>query len=164
MLNHYAHIGEVISHLRLQRGLTQIQLSDGICSREYLIKLEKQKASPTTEMVNLFGDRLGVDIYEEYSLILRHGGFDRHHMITEFNECYNLNNMHRLPALIEKCQQQFPNCDGELYQHLCYARAICQMDINKNPLQAREYALQGITYKLPLYNMSYSYTEFYLRY
>lgn len=149
----YTHIGEVISFLRKKKRLSQEECANGVCTREYLIKIEKGQTYPTTIILNGLCNTLGIDIYEEYALILRHGGFERHNMITELNNGFSYETEQQLPALIEKCENLFPNCDGELYQYLCYAKAICAMDIEDNPTLAQEYALRGILSHHPSYTL-----------
>lgn len=146
MTDKYTHIGEVIAYLRKKKGLSQAALADGICAREYLVKIENCRQYPTSVIINNLCEKLGIDIYEEYSLILRHGGFERHNMITELNDSCSKDQMHNLPSLIAKCEKQFPKIDGELFQTLCYAKAICALDIEHNPLLAQNFALQGILY------------------
>ena len=89
MTDKYTHIGEVIAYLRKKKGLSQAALAENICSREYLGKIEKGYQYPTSAVINELCEKLGIDIYEEYSLILRHGGFDRHNMITELNDSFS---------------------------------------------------------------------------
>ena len=89
MTNTYTHIGEVIAYLRKKKGLSQAALADGICTREYLIKIENCRQYPTSAIINGLCQKLGIDIYEEYSLILRHGGFEHHNAIAELNDSFS---------------------------------------------------------------------------
>jgi HTH-type transcriptional regulator, quorum sensing regulator NprR len=53
-------VGEVIHYYRIQNGLTQEQLSKGICSVSYLSKLENNKIEPSDEIIELLFQRLNV--------------------------------------------------------------------------------------------------------
>ena len=99
MTNTYTHIGEVIAYLRKKKRLSQASLADGICTREYLIKIENCRQYPTSAIINDLCQKLGIDIYEEYSLILRHGGFERHNAITELNDSYSKEKSHNLQQI-----------------------------------------------------------------
>ena len=41
MTDKFTHIGEVISYIRKQQNISQAELADGICSREYIGQIEK---------------------------------------------------------------------------------------------------------------------------
>ncbi len=150
----FTHVGEVISYLRKKKGLSQEAASQGACSRKQLIRIEKGEQYPTSYVLNGLCNSLGIDIYEEYALILRHGGFERHDMITEFNDCFSKETVIDLPQLIKKCEQQFNEIDGELYQYLYYAKSICSNDLDKNPSLGQAYALQGILSRHPNYDLA----------
>lgn len=53
-MNDYTNIGEVIKYLRKETKFTRSSLSEGICSREYLGKIERGESIPTFEIVNLY--------------------------------------------------------------------------------------------------------------
>ena len=160
MTDKYTHIGEVIAYLRKKKGVSQAALAENICSREYLGKIEKGYQYPTSAVINELCEKLGIDIYEEYSLILRHGGFDRHNMITELNDSFSKEKILNLPSLITKCEKNFPQIDGELFQNLCYAKAIYALDIEHNPSLAQDFALQGILYSYPNYSLDAPLTNY----
>ncbi|WP_306954161.1 helix-turn-helix domain-containing protein [Alicyclobacillus tolerans] len=57
-------IGRRIRRIRLNRGLTQQQLVEGIYERSYLSLIERGKIVPSAEALNLFAQRLRVDSSE----------------------------------------------------------------------------------------------------
>lgn len=160
MTTTFTHIGEVIAYLRKKKGMSQQKLSHNVCSREYLIKIEKGQQYPTSHIINGLCNNLNHDIYEEYSLILRHGGFAEHNMITELNDCFSKKKEHLLPDLIAKCEKLCPQAEGELYQYLCYAKSICALDLQNNPIVGLDCALEGITCHHPNYTLDTPLTEF----
>lgn len=160
MTDKYTHVGEVIAYLRKKKGWSQVALSDGICTREYLGKIEKGYQHPTSVIINDLCEKLGINIYEEYALILRHGGFERHNMITELNDSFSKEKTQNLPDLIAKCEKQFPSINGELFQTLCFAKAICALDMEHNPSSAQDFAIQGILYNHPNYSLDAPLTNY----
>jgi len=52
----------------LERLYSSIELAHGICTDKYIYLIEKGERSPSTEILRLLGNRLGVDyvVYYEY--------------------------------------------------------------------------------------------------
>lgn len=50
-----------VRRLRVERGLTQQELADGHCSKEYVSQIERGKTRPTAETISWLAERLGVD-------------------------------------------------------------------------------------------------------
>lgn len=63
------NIGAYIRYLRMQNGMTQEELANGICSVPYLSKLENNRLIPSEEIVNLLLKKLGIQIKEVYQLV-----------------------------------------------------------------------------------------------
>jgi transcriptional regulator with XRE-family HTH domain len=58
----FNRIGPAIKELRIQKGITQKELCEGICDTSYLSKLEKGNVYALWDKLFLFAERLGVDI------------------------------------------------------------------------------------------------------
>jgi transcriptional regulator with XRE-family HTH domain len=58
------NIGAYIRYLRIQNGMTQEELANGICSVPYLSKVENNRLIPSEEIVNLLLKKLGIQIKE----------------------------------------------------------------------------------------------------
>lgn len=54
-------LGEKIRFLRKKQSLTQIALSEGICTQPYLSHIEKGQTSPSAYILSKLANRLGVD-------------------------------------------------------------------------------------------------------
>jgi len=67
-------IGEIITYCRKIKNLSQSALADGICTKEYIYKLEKGKCSPTLYLLDQISNRLGINLYDQYAIIYRQGG------------------------------------------------------------------------------------------
>ncbi len=63
------HIGNVIKKCRNRVGLSRKDLSSNICCEKYLYMIEKGKRTPSAAVINLLGDKLGVDLFEYYGYL-----------------------------------------------------------------------------------------------
>jgi transcriptional regulator with XRE-family HTH domain len=54
----------IIKELRIDRGLTQENLSEGICFKQHIYRLEKNKRLPSAYLVNLLAEKLGTELIE----------------------------------------------------------------------------------------------------
>lgn len=141
------HIGEVIAYLRKKHNLTQQQLSEKICSREYLCKLEKGTFFPTVYTVDLFSKKLNENIYECYQDIERHNDIDTHIKIQQINEliAQGSNRDSEIRNLINEYEKSPSFKSGEALQFILYSKAICSYYLDKNYLDAIEYCKQGLS-------------------
>jgi len=59
-----------VRRARVERGLTQLELADGHCSKEYVSQIERGKTRPTAETISWLAEKLGVDsLYLERGVI-----------------------------------------------------------------------------------------------
>lgn len=58
------HIGTIIEKYRQALNMSRKELSENICSEKHIYLIEKGQRSPSTNMLKLLGDRLGVDFFE----------------------------------------------------------------------------------------------------
>lgn len=160
MTDKFTHIGEVISYLRKRQNMSQADLADGICSREYIGQIEKGQKFPTTYMVNLFCDKLDVNIYDEYALLLQHGGFTQHQMIITINEHISPEMGHKLLDLVTRYENSGVAIEGELFQSICYAKALYYGNIDRQIEKALEYCLKGIRTHYPNFTINDSFDSY----
>lgn len=157
MTDKFTHIGEVISYIRKKQKISQAELADGICSREYIGQLEKGLKFPTTYMINQFCDKLDVNIYEEYALLLQHGGFEQHQMIMTINDHIKPEKGHLLLDLVTEYENSGVPIEGELFQSICYAKALYYGNIERQIEKAIAYCLDGIHTHYPDFTIDSSF-------
>ena len=157
MTDKFTHIGEVISYIRKKQNMSQAELADGICSREYIGQIEKGNKFPTTYMVNLFCDKLDVNIYDEYALLLQHGGFAQHQMIMTINDHIEPEKGHLLLDLVTEYENSGVSIEGELFQSICYAKALYYGNIDRQIDKAITYCLEGIHSHYPDFTVNSSF-------
>ena len=89
-------IGEIIKHYRLQKHLSQEKLAQGICDRKYISHIELGKQIPTLDIVNQLSERLGINLYETYALMLRHHDIETHQKIEQLNQHFSIDKISKL--------------------------------------------------------------------
>ena len=123
-MNEYSNVGHTIKYLRKKAGYSQNELANGICTREYLGKIERGICSPTLEMINQLSDRLGANVYESYALILEHHDIHTHECIEELNEAIAERNFKTLKELIDQYANQESFSEGIPFKIIMYAQAV----------------------------------------
>ncbi len=63
------YIGYIIKEHRCNLGINRKELSENICSEKYVYLVEKGERTPSAELVKIFGDRLGVDLFDYYQYL-----------------------------------------------------------------------------------------------
>lgn len=123
-MSDYITIGEIIRHYRKEKGLSQEELSEGICDRKHLSHIENDKTIPTLDIINRLSQRLQINLYETYALMLRHRNIETHKKIEILNQNYKPENIERLLPLIKEfeCLPDFQT--GEPKQTLLYTKAV----------------------------------------
>lgn len=64
-----SYIGKIIKELRCELGINRKDLSENICTEKYVYLIEKGERTPSVDMVRLFGNRLGVDLFDYYKYL-----------------------------------------------------------------------------------------------
>ena len=122
-MQNYITIGEIIRHYRTEQHMSQEALANGICDRKYISKIETNKQIPTLDMVNQLSERLGVNLYENYSLMLEHVNIDTHKRIEELNKHFYPEGHVQLQALIEEYKDLPEFQHGVPFLTLAYAQS-----------------------------------------
>ncbi len=68
-VNYYLEIGKTLKKLRMKKGLSNSQLSEGICSASYISRIENGDRCPTSVILRQLTNRLGVSPEYLFSLI-----------------------------------------------------------------------------------------------
>ncbi|WP_158217620.1 helix-turn-helix domain-containing protein [Lottiidibacillus patelloidae] len=74
----YSQIGKEIKIIRKTQGISQKQLSEGICTQAQISKIEKGEVHPLSSTLYLLAKRLGVDVNYLYQV-----GYAPHHQYVQ---------------------------------------------------------------------------------
>lgn len=149
-MSDYITIGEIIRHYRKEAGMSQEALADGICARKYLSQLENNQKIPTLYTVNLLSERLGINLYDTYALMLRHHDIETHKKIETINQHFKYGDSQILSELIKEYSDLPEFQSGEPAQILGYAKAIYSSDYLHDYDKATEFAQEALTLLHPV--------------
>ena len=128
--------GKILKYYRTKLSLTQDELAEGICSRKYISRLEKDLQIPTLDIVNKLSNKLEINIYDTYALILRHHNIETHIMIEKLNDNFSTSCIKNLKPLIDECFQLETFKTGEPFQILAYAQCLYYGEYKNNSEKA----------------------------
>lgn len=120
----FIKIGDIIKHYRIERGLSQDELAEGICSRKYISQLETHQNIPTLFIINALSSRLGVNLYDSYAILLQHHDIETHEKIVLLNNALAEANFNKIRSLIETYQSLPEFQQGEPMQFLKYGESV----------------------------------------
>ena len=80
------HIGEIIKQRRLELGLTQEELCEGICEPPTMSRIEKGHQTPTHSKLKALLSRLGLPS-EKYYAMLSKNEIEMEHLKNEIIDC-----------------------------------------------------------------------------
>lgn len=80
-----SYIGCVIERYRCKLQMSRKELSENICTEKYVYLIEKGKRSPSVDVVSLFGDKLGVDLFDYYQYLGCEDSIAVREKVNEFN-------------------------------------------------------------------------------
>ena len=79
-------IGPFIKLNRIEQGMTQEDLADGIVSMSYLSKIENQRTTASAEVMSLLCTRLGVELDNERNITINDKCKEWYKLLFEFND------------------------------------------------------------------------------
>ena len=120
----FIKIGDLIKHYRIEKGLSQDQLAEGICSRKYISQLETHQNIPTLFIINALSTRLGVNLYDSYAIMLQHHDIETHETIVRLNKAIGKADFNTIQSIVETYQSLPPFQCGEPMQFLRYGECV----------------------------------------
>ena len=141
----YADFGEVLRWYRKKAGFSQEQLAEGICTREYIRLIEKEKKNPTIYMIDAFSKKTGINLFDAYALIISHHDFDTHMKIEALNEALHMNDDERLFALATKYASLPGFSSGVPLQIIKYSFSLYYSNVLQDYDKSIQYATEGLS-------------------
>lgn len=145
----YITIGEIIRHYRKEKGLSQEELAEGICDRKYLSHIENNKHIPTLDIINQLSNRLGVNLYDSYALMLRNHDIDTHKKIEQIQPYLNGKTSEKIIELVNEYKELPGFQSGEPLQCLKYATSLYYANCLEKTEDGITLALEGLSVNEP---------------
>ena len=140
----FVDFGDVLRYYRTRNGLSQEQLAEGICAREYVGLLEKNKKIPTIYMISAFSSKMGVNLFDAYALIIEHNDFDTHKKIEAMDEAIKAKDIDRLYELAKEYSTLPGFSDGIPRQCISHALSLYYSNALADYEKSVEYATEGL--------------------
>ena len=140
----YVDFGEVLRYYRTKNGLSQEQLAEGICAREYIGLIEKNKRIPTLYMISAFSNKMGINLFDAYALIIQHNDFDTHKKIEMLDEAIKTRDDDKLYELVTEYSSLSGFSYGVPLQCIKYALSLYSSNVLKDYEKSVEYATEGL--------------------
>ena len=123
-MDSFIKIGDIIKHYRLEKGLSQDELAEGICSRKYISQIEKHQNIPTLYIINALSAKLGVNLYDSYAIMLQHHDIETHKKIVSLNQAMGKGDFDTIHLLVETYRALPEFQQGEPMQFLKYGESV----------------------------------------
>lgn len=99
------YIGNIIKEYRCKQGMNRRELSENICSEKYVYLIEKGERSPSPEIIRLFSDKLGIDLFEYYQYLNCENPIAVREYINSFNRHHRKSEYIGLKRVLEEAQK-----------------------------------------------------------
>ncbi len=140
----FVNFGDVLRYYRNKSGLSQEQLAEGVCAREYVGLLEKNKKIPTIYMISAFSSKMGINLFDAYALIIEHNDFETHQKIENIDEAIKTKNIEHLFELATEYDSQPGFSGGVPRQCIMYAFSLYYSNALADYEKSVEYATKGL--------------------
>ena len=123
-MDSFIKIGDIIKHYRIEKGLSQDELAENICSRKYISQLETHQNIPTLFIINALSAKLGVNLYDSYAVMLQHHDIETHKKIVGLNKALEEADFNKISSLVQAYQSLPEFQQGEPMQFLKYGECV----------------------------------------
>lgn len=98
------HIGYIIRDLREKCKLSRAALAEGVCSEKYIYLIEKGERTPSSEIADVLGDKLGADLFSYYAYMNCQNPIAMHDAMREFQACRHSSRYEDLAAATRRAE------------------------------------------------------------
>ncbi|MBQ8627652.1 MAG: helix-turn-helix transcriptional regulator [Agathobacter sp.] len=124
-------IGELIKKIRVQQGVTQKQLCDGLCSIQTLSNIESAERMPDVFLVEYLLQRLGVSP-DDLEIVLFDNEYCEIELRDSIEEKIEQGRVEEAEALLEENLKSDRGISGQYYYQIKAVFASIQMDYEKS--------------------------------
>ncbi len=139
------NFGEVLRYYRKRENISQEYLADGICSREYIVQIEKGGNIPTLYMIYAFSKRMGINLFDAYAMIVEHNDLDTHSKIEKLNEVIALRDDAQTYRLAVQYSELPGFTHGVPLQCIRHAFSLYYSNVLHDYDRSIAYATEGLT-------------------
>lgn len=151
----YQDFGKIIKGLRKKKGMSQIELSCSICSKEYISKIENGHKFPSDRVLKLLFERLGINV-KLYFPTLEFS--DNLNFVADKEQVDTLLYNHNITECFDyiNClkKKKLYVC-GEPLQYLLGKEAFLLAKYNHNYTKAYDLTIQSIHITKPDFDIKY---------
>ena len=140
----YVNFGDVLRYYRNKEALSQEQLAEGICTREYIGLIEKNKRIPTLYMISAFSNKMGVNLFDAYALIIQHNDFDTHKKIEDLDAAIKAHDDDKLYELAQEYASLPGFSSGVPLQCIKHALSLYYANVLQDYEKSVAYATEGL--------------------
>ena len=140
----FVDFGDVLRYYRTKAKLSQEQLAEGICTRVYVSQIEKNKQIPTLYMISAFSNKMGINLFDAYGLIIEHNDFDTHNKIELLNEAIHDCDDKRVYELAKEYAALPGFSSGAPLQSIKYAFSLYYSNVLHDYEKSIAYATEGL--------------------
>lgn len=137
-------IGQVLKEFRKEHGMTQKDLSEGICSQSVLSRIENNEEIPNIFVIQQLCHRLGITIDQLMLDFLPEELFLRKYFNKMFMYLRTGKYLEIRTTLEYLDERQITHLDKDR-QLACFFKGICAYFIDKEPEAALEQIIQGLS-------------------
>lgn len=130
MFNDMINLGEKIKKIRLEKGLTQAELAEGICTQASISNLEKNTSVPSLLILLEIGNRLNI----EFSELSEYAVEQASPAVTVFKKVQNLRSQFKLKeaySLVQELDVNDLKTNHEKKQYYYYLGITSLLGYNK---------------------------------
>lgn len=131
--------GELMKTMRLERGITQKQLTDGITSRTTLANFEAGISRPSFEVIVSYLDRLNVDI-NEFLFLTNSNRINDKQTVSNYFEQVNIEgNKHKLRIFIKVLEKKYLESQDIFYLYMyVYSKNLLSKNCDFSKLEKKD--------------------------
>jgi len=142
-------IGMLIKDFREKLGLTKMQLANGICTEEFIEKIENGERRPYAELMDQISTRLNIDLNDYINLSQYVAPSFVKKITSEIDNARNLKNYARLAKLLDSIKSHKDFETGFASQFYLWNRGIAEYELNKNHKLAKALLLKAMNITRP---------------
>jgi transcriptional regulator with XRE-family HTH domain len=152
--------GKLIKELRNMKGFTQEKLSEGICTKDYIYKIEKGKRIPSGYIMELLSNKLGENLEALLKLSNYKNPINVMKIQRKLNALRDNCNFENLALEISRIEDNEDFMKGECLQFILFHKAVILFEINNDIDKALNTLIEALQVTKPIKKIEDAYHQF----